>query len=318
MMDVIALPEDILARILCSLHITDLPLAILALRGANRHSNAWFHSNDVAWRTLEASLSSNLLSGSTAASSSSPSSTTSRRSSRLADISAERAFIKAWRALLLRAEGLHHAIACLAQDSKDVTPKKLRDAFSAWGPGRPFIDRSSPVYNATLLMEICRARGVCEATLVRCAAHLVFVQGASPAAKPPGDTPCTPLIIAASRGLPMLTSFLLACGADERPVGEGRFRLCGRAQTIKGCHSAIDWVSQLRAAEAAAGISEALSRSLDVCRNLLSAAANRRACLEETQRGSIMEPSCRPNGIKEHALEHVLISRGHKYPRAPP
>lgn len=194
---------------------------------------------------------------------------TARQSQRLVTDAAT-TFAREWTALLRRGEALHHALACVGQDSRDLTVAKLRGFFNRWGPW-PLIDRASPVYSATLLMEVCRARGVREHVLIAAASHLIFHEGADPSARPPPDYrfTCSPLILAACRGLPKLTAFLLVCGAEALCVGEGRFRLCGKVASIAGKYSALEWTERLIAAEAAAGVAAQQRQELEVCRCLL-------------------------------------------------
>ena len=54
--------------------------------------------------------------------------------------------------------------------------------------------------------------------------------------------------------MPCLTMLLLACGADTQPIGTGRFRLCGKSQTLYGSHMAEEWTTQLLQAEERAGV----------------------------------------------------------------
>ena len=57
---------------------------------------------------------------------------------------------------------------------QDLSVSRLRQHLARWGSRPAFIDRPSPVYNATLLMEVCRARGIRESTIVQLASHLIF------------------------------------------------------------------------------------------------------------------------------------------------
>jgi hypothetical protein len=109
-----------------------------------------------------------------------------------------------------------------------LTVGVLKAALARWGPCA-LIDRSSPVYNATLLMELCKAR-VREANIVQCAAHLLRPPlSCDVNARPAGEHGCTALIIASSRGMPKLVELLLSAGADPTLAGEGRFRLSSSA-----------------------------------------------------------------------------------------
>ena len=258
MADLSALPADLLGRCLGFLPLAQLAPAIAALRltcsffieqagGLGRESHTW----SMLQRRVELSV----------ASASSP----SRRSVRLV-ASQEDVFIKAWGAMLQRAEALHHAVACAGQDSKDLNVGKLKQLTARFG--MPLVDRASPVYNATLLMEVCRARGVRESKLLQAADFLIHTLRADPSARP-SEASCSPLIIAASRGMYRLSAFLLACGADPRPRGEGRFRLSGLRSTIAGTHTAREFVKLLYLAEVAQGVDSLESEALLVTYRLL-------------------------------------------------
>ena len=79
----------------------------------------------------------------------------------------------------------------------------------------------------------------------------------------------TPLIIASARGYPRLAALLLSLGADPRPQGTGRFRLCGSAQSVHGKHSALEWTRILLERELDAGVSVENMAPLDETRRLL-------------------------------------------------
>ena len=271
-MSLASLPDEVLSRIILHLPLPQAASAICGLRVAGRATAASIGVDSAVWMDLL-----HLMDG-RPASSLSP----ARRSTRLVMPTAEAVFIKAWHALITRNEAFHHAIACSGQDAHDLSVSGLRRAFTRWGPCL-LIDRASPVYMATVLMEICRARGVREATLVSVVEYAIWTLGADPNARPGGDS-CTPLIIAASRGLPRLAAYLLACGADPSPVGYGRFRLCGRAQSLAGRHSALAWSSRLLEAEVEAGVAAEHRRALSVSVSLLQRAV---AARDDRERASV-------------------------------
>ena len=259
-MQLFALPEDVTYRILSALSLPALPPALGSLMQSSTSGNVWL--TEATWAALAKHIAPTREEHKLAASG-------RRRSERLV-ISAKANFIRTWRTLLIRGEALHHAIVCAGMDSQDLSVSKVRQAFQRWGPW-PLVDRCSPVYNSTLLMEICRGRGVRETTLLAVASHLVCDLGADPSAHPPGG--CTPLIIAACRGMPKLTAFFLAVGADPTPVGHGRFRLCGRVQTVAGTHCAAEWTRRLLEAEEGAGVPSDERRGLELCLQLTRVAA---------------------------------------------
>lgn len=195
----------------------------------------------------------------------------SRRKSERLQLSEEAAFARAWRVIISRSEALHHALAVAGQDEKHLTVGILSRILARWGPPA-LIDRASPVYGATLLMEVCKVRGTREASLVHCAQHLLTQHGADVNARPPGVNTCTPLIIATCRGLPSVVELFLGHGADARTRGEGRFRLFGSSRTLQGCHSALGWVESLLDAEQQVGVPDEARKPLLRCRKLLQRA----------------------------------------------
>jgi len=171
-------------------------------------------------------------------------------------------------ALRARSEALHHALASAGQDSRDLSVRKVKKWAARHHP--TLVDRVSPVYDATLLMEVCKARGVGEATMVQVATALIEEMGASAARA--NDSDLSPLIIAAARGLPKMVKLLLEHGAYTKRPGLGRFRLADSRQSIRGRHSALDWVELLLREEAAIGVAPAQQKGLRKCLELLQAA----------------------------------------------
>jgi hypothetical protein len=257
----IALPEDVTAKIFECMSLADLPRSLRGFRLTCVAANIMMSQAREMWHSLCAHIG--------VSPTPARSHVAARKSSRLL-VNAATAFMREWIALLSRGEALHHMVATMGQDKKDLSVTKLKACIVRWGPW-PLIDRVSPVYNSTLLMEVCRARGVYEKALVAAASHLIFSEGANPNARPPPDCSftCTPLIIAACRGLPRLTAFLLVCGAEPACIGEGRFRLCGMSASIAGRFSTLEWTDRLLAAEEEAGVVAEHRRELEVCRSLV-------------------------------------------------
>ena len=188
-----------------------------------------------------------------------------RRSGRLATLTGRERFHRAWAGMLARSEAFHHQLACWGQDSKDLTSARLLRSYEQWAP-LPLLDRASPVYNATPLMEVCRAK-CAEGNLLAAAERLVLVYRADPNATNAENL--SPLIIASARALPRLAALLLALGADPRPCGTGRFRVCGCAQSVHGRHSALEWTRVLLEREREAEVSAAHMAPLHFTRRLL-------------------------------------------------
>ena len=293
------LPEDLIARVLNFIPLPVLTDAISTLRSTCHATHETLAADSTAWRPLQRRIELQ--------SEASVGSTSSRRSGRLANVSAMNSFISSWRKLLVRAESFHHAVACSGQDARNLSLAQVRRLVAQWGPCL-LVNRSSPIYNATVLMEVCRARGIKESMLVNVVDYLINECGASPCANP-GVGACTPLIIAASRGMPRLSAFLLACGADPTPQGQGRFRLCGRSASIAGAHSALEWTEVLTRAEAEAGVDVELRQDLLTTQRLLQMVADEPSAVQPcTGTTPSMEP---PRQAAERLLQ-LTLCRTHR------
>ena len=106
--------------------------------------------------------------------------------------------------------------------------------------------------------------------MVQVATALIEEMGASAACS--NDSGLSPLIIASARGLPKMVKLLLEHGAYTKRPGLGRFRLADSRQSIRGRHSALDWVELLLREEAAIGVAPAQQKGLRKCLELLQAA----------------------------------------------
>ena len=174
-------------------------------------------------------------------------------------------FAQAVRALVVRSESLSHGLACLGQDDKNLSSARVRKIHARWQP--VLLDHPSAAYDATPLMEVCRARGVYESAIVAAATELLQLGASARATNADG---CSPLIIAAARGLPKVVSLLLAHGADPTRRGRGRFRLGDTRRSLRGERTALEWVDALIEAEASIGVDGQQQRSLKACRTLLA------------------------------------------------
>ena len=180
------MPEDVLGRFLSLMPLQLLVPACTRLKATCRTLYSALRPESLVWTVLLP------LVGGTAAR------PAGRRSARLAEASPEEQFQRAWKALLQRCEALHHAVACAGQDFKDLSVPKLKSLAARFGT--PMVDRPSPVYNGTLLMEVCRARDLREHSLMCLAEFCIYTLGADPSAHPSGSA-CTPLIITGARGI---------------------------------------------------------------------------------------------------------------------
>ena len=253
------LPDDTLVRIITLIELSALPPFLGALRLTSSEWRDWMDGEASAnlWHGLLPLMASTTPRG-------------ARRTSERLVLSPQKMVARAWKSILSRSEALHHALAIVGQDKKNLTLKNVKTIIKRFGPAT-LIDRSSPVYNATLLMEVCKARRTREANQVACVNYLIKELGADVNARQDGANGLSPLIIAAARGLPSLVKALLECGADSTRRGEGRFRLCAPAshKTHKGCYTALEWVETLYKLEKENGVPTESSKPLWQCLELL-------------------------------------------------
>ena len=177
---------------------------------------------------------------------------------------------------MMRTEAMHHAIAVMGQDSKDLSAAKVKKLWERWRPC--LLDRASPVYDASMLMEICRAR-VHEKLIAAAATEMIRLGAEVNATNAEG---LSPLIMASARGLPKVTRLLLKHGAQPAQRGLGRFRLADTARSIRGRWNACEWVCALLDAEAKAGIGAEQQRSLEECHCELLLAQEGRASADSS------------------------------------
>lgn len=266
------LPAELLVRVLEHVALHDLPATLRALELA---CSAWRRSlraSDELWAALARRATLPAL-----AARAGPPTSFARRSARV-DRSARLEFARAYGALRARSEQLVHALASMAQDSRDLSVGKVRKLLTALSPC--LLDRVSPVSNATALMEVCRARGCSEAAILAGASELVVARGAS--ARAANSEGQSPLIIAAARGLPRLVALLLEHGADASDRGFGRFCTVrgvapstnGASQVVvRGTLSPLEWAETILARERDGGVAAKAQRSLRQCAALLRRAA---------------------------------------------
>ena len=250
-----ALPGDCILRIIDGVPLAELTQCCASLRAA---CHAW----EAAMLPLLETVSQQRLRplGGQAPTQS------ARRSSRCA-LAPAGLFASAVRALKMRTEAMHHAVACMGQDHKDLTAARVRKLWARWQPC--LVDRASPVYDMCMLMEIIRAR-VHESAIAAAAAELLRLGASVNATNSEG---LSPLIMASARGLPKVVKLLLTHGARLGQRGVGRFRLADTRQSIRGRMSAQEFVSALLEAEAQIGVGSKQQRSLEECRDLLSEAS---------------------------------------------
>lgn len=246
------LPAELMVRMLChNFSLLALPRTLRALQLTSRELRAAM--SDEFWYVLSHECPIGFMA----------SATSSRRSLRIARTPAT-SFAEQYNAIRMRTEAMHHALACHGQDSKSLAVGLVRKLHERWKP--VLIDRVSPVYYATLLMECCRSR-VKEGPILQSVKELIQVRGADASAQ--NEEGLNPLIIAAARGLSSVVGFLLQAGADASARGVGRFRLCGTRQSVRGRHSALEWVELLIGLEAEVGVPLADRQCLHRVRQIL-------------------------------------------------
>ena len=252
----VALPAEVLGAILEHVPLPALPAALASLLLVSKEVGANV-DRDEAWLALTLRPGIQRFEAAQGR--------FTRRSDRLATLTGRERFRRAWKSMLARSEAFHHQLACWGQDTKNLSRCRLLCAHDQWAP-LPVLDRASPVYNATPLMEVCKAK-CADSVLMSAAECLIVKHGADPNGA--NADSLTPLIIASARALPKLAALLLALGADPRPLGTGRFRVCGCAQSVHGRYSALEWTRVLLKREREAGVSAAELKKLHFTRQLL-------------------------------------------------
>ena len=158
------LPDDLLIHVLAASGLEVAAASVAALRLTCRALRTRLDEAAALWEALT------LLTGG------SLSKPGARHSARIAQTPIER-FASAYAALKTRSDYLHHAIARAGQDELNLTVGRARALRKHWAPCLG--SRVSKVYNATILMEVCRAR-VSERTVFTVVREMLTAWGASP------------------------------------------------------------------------------------------------------------------------------------------
>jgi hypothetical protein len=190
-------------------------------------------------------------------------------------------FKRALTATQKRTETAHFACVTLAVEArpKPLSKQRVRKEIVKWAPIN--INTVSKVYNASLVMDCCKARHVSEAAIVA-VVHLLIVDFEADVNTASLDG-LSALHIAAARGLPKLVKLLLAHGADIASKGRGEFRGYGSRKVYKGEHTPLGWTDAMMAHEerirkqngvqapglAGSASAKAAARSLQQCKRQL-------------------------------------------------
>jgi hypothetical protein len=157
-------------------------------------------------------------------------------------------------------------------NSNNLTKARLVSLLHEYGPNLRF---NRPVSSGGLyLVEICRAKNVKEAVILRCTQELVEHWGIQIDLRTAeSNVSCqTALCVAAARGLHTVVKYLLDRGATIDIISSGRFALHSRPKkTIRCMHlTALEFATTMRDAERLEGASDASLAGLNKCIKLLT------------------------------------------------
>eukprot|EP00965_Chrysotila_dentata_P076515 2526468-Pleurochrysis_carterae.AAC.1 len=182
------LPDELLLRCFEHFRLPEIPPALKAMRLTCTAWRERLNTADNLYSALAA-----IFDGHRSRSSGTGS---NRRSLRIA-LSPKDALAQAFQSLVTRSETLHHMLAVMAQDNRNLTVVRARGLLSRWTP--VLLDRVSAVYDVTILMEVCRAR-VSESVIAAVVNEMISLWGVDPNVS--NSKGLSPVLIAANRGLP--------------------------------------------------------------------------------------------------------------------
>ena len=157
-------------------------------------------------------------------------------------------------------------------NGNNLTKVRLVSLLHEYGPNLRF---NRPVSSGGLyLVEICRAKNVKEAVILRCTQELVEHWGIQVDLRTSeSNISCqTALCVAAARGLHTVVKYLIDRGATLDIISSGRFALHTRPKkTIRCIHqSALEFAITMRDAERLEGATDASLTGLNKCIKLLT------------------------------------------------
>ena len=150
------------------------------------------------------------------------------------------------------------------------------------------------------LVELCRAKAVTERTVRQCVQSLLEERCGGVAASsinlPSSESPqCreTALCVAAARGMPTVTEYLLQRGADPAVRSSGRFTLHTNKKQSVRCENAtaVEFVRAMMRAEQAAGATPASLQGLTKCLRLVEDALAAAATSQSVQQNKLKKRS---------------------------
>jgi hypothetical protein len=158
-----------------------------------------------------------------------------------------------------------------ANNSNNLTKARLVSLLHEYGPN---LRLNHPVSSGGLyLVEICRAKNVKEAVILRCTQELVEHWGIQVDLRTgESNISCqTALCVAAARGLHTVVKYLIDRGATLDIISSGRFALHSRPKkTIRCLHlTALEFATTMRDAERLEGATNASLAGLNKCIKLL-------------------------------------------------
>jgi hypothetical protein len=146
---------------------------------------------------------------------------------------------------------------CVASSKKSCLSKaRLASLIDEYGPHLRLDHLVSS--GGSFLVEVCRARHVKEAAILKCVEALLEHQNVNVnlVTNEPGHI--TALCVAAARGMATVVKYLLKKGADQGIQCTGRFRLYTQSRRTVKCTNAtpIEFAEKIRSEEKAEGASE--------------------------------------------------------------
>lgn len=146
---------------------------------------------------------------------------------------------------------------CIASSKKACLSKaRLSSLIDEYGPHLRLNHLVSS--GGSFLVEVCRARHVKEAIILKCAEELLERRNMNVNLVTNEPAHITALCVAAARGMSTVVKYLLSKGADQNIPCSGRFRLYTQSRRSVKCLNAtpMEFAKTIRTEEIAEGASE--------------------------------------------------------------